>query len=257
VIRTTDVIDGASAFTLFGCFKGPLHQFTETTWLGLVGVSAVNPGLQINAANNAFFHASSSLNEASLDGAKMAPAAMTVQVMNPGALQTTTGIAYIGRAKTVLDLMGDARSWTSIANELVAYSAPRLCSAGKLALRGVQVNAVPNNMSVLSDFVPRGTSIGGPQSWNEATFATDLEGLAPIFVYNPNNIPLQFLVTVEWRMRFDPLNPAYAGHTLHQPASEGTWARVIGEAESLGHGVEDIADVVEAGAAAFGAAALF
>jgi len=255
VIRTTDIVSSNGAFNLFGLFKGPANQFTETTWLNLIGLSSVAANVAIGGGGNTTFHTSAALGEPSLNGAKMVPAAMTIQVMNPGALQTTSGIVYVGRAKTVLDLMGDPRTYGDIAAELVAYSSPRLCSAGKLALRGVQVNAVPNNMSVLSDFTPRIIVPDGAQTWDKLTYAADIEGLAPIFVFNPNRVALQYLVTVEWRMRFDPLNPAYAGHTMHPPASESTWSKVIGDAESLGHGVEDIADVVgDMGAAALGAA---
>lgn len=255
VVRTTDVMQIPSAFTLFGTFKGPANEFTETTWLNLVGVSSVDPTLPIRGASNANFRFSSALSDSAINGAKMVPAAMTVQIMNPDALQNTSGIVYIGRAKTVLDLLGDGRTWETLANELVAYSAPRLCSAGKLALRGVQVSAVPNNMSVLSDFCPRVNSPSGAQTWTKESLPTDLEGLAPIFIYNPNNVPLQFLVTVEWRMRFDPLNPAYASHINHMPASESTWAKVISDAEACGHGVEDIAEVVaDMGGAALAAA---
>jgi len=244
VVRTTDIFQAPNRFSLFGTFKGPANEFTETTWLNIVGVSSVTSTSPINGTGNANFRASAALADAAINGAKMVPAAMTVQIMNPDALQMTSGIVYIGRAKTVLDLMGDSRTWDNVAQELVAYSAPRLCSAGKLALRGVQVSAVPNNMSVLSDFCPRVSSPSGAQTWTKATYPTDLEGLAPIFIYNPNGVPLQLLVTVEWRMRFDPLNPAYASHVNHTPASEATWAKVISDAEACGHGVEDIADVV-------------
>ncbi len=173
----------------------------------------------------------------------MVPAAITVQIMNGESMQNANGIAYIGRSKTVLDLMGDPRTWDTLMKELVSYSAPRLCSAGKLALRGVQVNAIPNNMSVLSDFVPRRISPNGGQVWKESHFPVDFEGFGPIFIYNPDNINLKYLITIEWRMRFDPLNPAYSGHSSYTPASEATWSKVINEAESLGHGVVDIADV--------------
>jgi len=246
VMRTTDIINTSTPAILFGCFKGPVSQFTDTTWLSSVAVDAVDVNLPINdAANggNAFFHASSALGASSLTGARMVPAAITVQVMNGESLQTADGIAYIGRSKTVLDLMGESRTWLTVMQELVSYSAPRLCSAGKLALRGVQVNAVPNNMSVLSDFVPRVVPDNGRQTWTESTYAADIEGFAPIFVYNPDGIALKYLVTIEWRMRFDPLNPAYSGHTNHKPASESTWSKVISDAEAMGHGVEDIADV--------------
>jgi hypothetical protein len=185
----------------------------------------------------------------------MVPAALTVQIMNGQPLQSADGIAYIGRSKTVLDLMGDTRSWSTVMKELVSYSAPRLCSGGKLALRGVQVNAIPNNMSVLSDFVPRRVIAAGNNVWTEATFPVDFEGFGPIFVYNPDKIKLKYLVTIEWRMRFDPLNPAYAGHVMHAPASESTWSKVLSTAESVGHGVVDIADVTaDVGAAALAAA---
>jgi hypothetical protein len=250
VIRTTDIVNSNREAVFFGAFKGPAAQFTETTWLSAVAVTNANSaGLELpigdaTGAGNAFFYTSAALGEASLNGARMVPAAITVQIMNGEALQDAAGIVYIGRSKTVLDLMGDGRTWKQVMEELVSYSAPRLCSAGKLALRGVQVNAIPNNMSVLSDFVPRRVPVAGRQIWDQANYQTDFEGFGPIFVYNPDNVALKYLVTIEWRMRFDPLNPAYAGHVMHSPASESTWNRVIGEAESLGHGVKDIADVV-------------
>jgi hypothetical protein len=258
VIRTTDIVNTNGAAILFGAFKGPGAEFTETTWLDTIAVRSRDETLPISdstGSGNAVFFGSSALASSSLGGAKMVPAAITVQIMNGTALQTTSGIVYIGRSKTVLDLMGDGRTWDEVMRELVSYSSPRLCSAGKLALRGVQVNAVPNNMSVLSDFVPRRLADNGTQVWTESTFALDFEGFGPIFVYNPDKIQLKYLVTIEWRMRFDPLNPAYATHTMREPASESTWSRVIGEAESLGHGVEDIADVAgDMGAFALGAA---
>lgn len=250
VIRTTDIVNSSREAVFFGTFKGPAQQFTETTWLSAVAVT--NPttaGLDVAigdsaGSGNAYFYTSSALGESSLNGARMVPAAVTVQIMNGESLQDANGIVYIGRSKTVLDLMGDGRTWRQVMEELVSYSAPRLCSAGKLALRGVQVNAVPNNMSVLSDFVPRRIPSSGRQIWNQDNYQVDFEGFGPIFAYNPDNVALKYLVTIEWRMRFDPLNPAYAGHVMHTPASESTWNRVIGEAESLGHGVKDIADVV-------------
>jgi hypothetical protein len=248
VIRTTDIIASPAKVMLFGTFKGPGNQFTETTWLNISAVSAVLPGVAIGAATNARIHPSAAIAASGLDQARMVPSAVTVQIINPEALQTTDGIAFIGRSKVVLDLMGDTRTWEEVAKELVAYSAPRQCSAAKLAMRGVQVNAIPNNMSVLSDFVPRRYIDGGTEqrnvTWGSDDFKTDFEGFAPIFVYNPSSIGLQYLVTVEWRMRFDPMNPAYAGHTTHQPASEATWAKVVSDAESHGHGVQDISDVV-------------
>jgi len=248
VIRTTDIINTTQEAILFGTFKGPGAEFSETTWLDAIAVRNTNGGatLPINDATtggNAYFHTSTALAATALNGARMVPAAMTVQIMNGDSLQNADGIAYIGRSKTVLDLMGDTRSWNDLMKELVSYSAPRLCSGGKLALRGVQINAIPNNLSVLSDFVPRRLITEGQHVWTEATYSLDFEGFGPIFVYNPDKMALKYLVTIEWRMRFDPLNPAYAGHVVHPPASESTWSKVIADAEAMGNGVHDIADV--------------
>lgn len=248
-IRTTDIVNTPQEAIIFGTFKGPAQEFTETGWLSTVGVRNVGGGvdLKINDAaggGNAVFMPSVALAESSLNGARMVPAAMTVQVMGYESLQNAAGIVYVGRSKTVLDLMGDDRTWTEVMKELVSYSAPRLCSAGKLSLRGVQVDAIPNNLSVMSDFVPRRNPVNARQTWTEATYACDFEGFGPIFIYNPDKVPLRMLVTIEWRMRFDPLNPAYAGHVVHKPASESTWSQVISSAEAMGHGVKDIADVV-------------
>ncbi len=245
IIRTTDIVNASEQAILFGVFKGPAQEFTETAWLSTIAVRhpAGGVGNPINGPSNAFFHNSAALEAASLNGARMVPAAITVQIMNGQALQNANGIAYIGRSKTVLDLMGDPRSWEDVMKELVSYSAPRLCSSGKLALRGVQVNAIPNNLSVLSDFVPRRNASPGVQTWTETEYPADMEGFAPIFVYNPDGIALKYLVTIEWRMRFDPLNPAYAGHVVHQPASESMWSNVVKDAEAAGNGVMDIADV--------------
>jgi len=247
VIRTTKIISNGEQALLFGAFKGPGDQFTETCWLSTCAVcnSHGNVGSAISADGASFFYGMDALETESINGARMVPAAITVQIMNPNALQGTHGIVYVGRSKTVLDLMGNARTWTTLMNELVSYSAPRLCSAGKLALRGVQVNAIPNNLSVLSDFTPRRLYTNDyDKHWVETSYAADFEGFGPIWVYNPNEIALQYIVTIEWRMRFDPLNPAYAGHAFHHPASESTWSTVISDAEAAGHGVEDIGEVV-------------
>lgn len=255
VTRTTDVFTINNRFALFGCFKAPRENFGDGAWSTIIGVRPALGGYTkpIGDDLNATFLLSTALRQESLLDATMVPAAITVQVMNPGALQSTSGITYIGRSKTVLGLQGDTRTWEELSGLLVNYSAPRLCSAGKLALRGVQVDAIPNNMSVLSDFVPRTvpktSDTEYTASWTSSSSAAtptvqaDLAGFAPIFISNPDSTELQVIVTVEWRMRFDPLNPAYSGHTVHPPASESTWSEMIRIADSLGNGVRDIADI--------------
>jgi len=253
VAKTTTIVDSSRSVMLFGCFKGNRINNPETTWFNTVAVGSANPSNPINGVNNAGFWPDPALTSSGFDSCRLVPAAITVQVMCPRNLQSADGITYIGRTKQVLDLAGDPRSWTTLAEELVSFSAPRLCSAGKLALRGVKVDAIPYNMSQLADFCPRGIMDANPfdKTWNEGSFDAQFEGFAPIFCYNKNNVDLQYLVTVEWRTRFDPSNPAYAGHVYHPIASDTCWNDTIKGMEAEGHGVVDMAEgIVDFGDAA-------
>jgi len=253
VCKTTTIIDSDRSVMLFGAFKSTRVNYSDTAWLDTVAVSSANSALPISAPSNAGFWPDTALASTGFDAARMVPAAITVQVMCPKNLQSADGITYIGRTKQVLTCMGSARTWDEFAQELVSFSAPRLCSAGKLALRGVKVDAIPYNMSQLADFCPRAVIAKTPfdKRWSEGEFSADFEGFAPIFVYNKNNVQLQYLVTVEWRTRFDPANPAYAGHSYHPVASDSCWNETVRGMEAEGHGVMDMADgIVDWGDAA-------
>jgi len=241
VVRTTQILSGTEALRLFG----PVTYNSTSDpggdkWSSIACISSVAPGTAINAANNAKNEVFDVLGDSSWDHVRMTPAAFSVQIMNPEALQTTSGIVYVGRAKQQLNIGGSTRTWTDLANELVSYSNPRLCAAGKLALRGVQTDAVPYDMQSISDFRQLVDQSNGNFTLDTQIFAHD--GFAPIFVYNPNGIDLQFLVCCEWRVRFDPANPAYATHTYHRPSTMGYWDRLQQFASSLGPGVLDIAE---------------
>lgn len=254
VTKTTTILNAPpSRLLLFGTIKGGRSNHPDTAWFNSVCVSSVGTGSAISAPNNALFHIDTALGATGFDHARLVPAALTVQVMCPRSLQTAEGIVYIGRTKQVLDLMGDSRTWDTLASELVSYSSPRLCSAGKLALRGVKVDAIPNNMSQLSDFCPRGViSDPAAKTWSDSGINAQFEGFAPIFVYNRDLVSMQYLVTVEWRVRFDPGNPAYGGHSYHPVSSDSVWSDTIRGLEAEGHGVVDMAE----GIADFGDAAM-
>jgi len=253
VCKTTTIIDSTQSVMLFGLFKGERVNYTDSAWLNTVAVGSKNVNNPINGAANARFYLDNALTSSGFNACRLVPAALTVQVMCPKKMQSADGITYIGRGKQVFDIMGDSRDWKEFVEELVAFSGPRLCSAGKLALRGVKVDAIPYNMSVLADFCPR--ALVSPfeldKTWNEGNFEANFEGFAPVFCYNVNNVELQYLVTVEWRTRFDPGNPAYAGHVYHPVASDSCWNETIKGMEAEGHGVVDMADgIVDFGDAA-------
>jgi len=238
VVRTTQIVSGTEALRLFG----PMDAGNEDYWGQTCCIKSVSPTGAINATNNASRELFTTLTSSAWTDARLTPSAFSVQIMNPEALQTSTGIVYIGRARQQLNPGGSTRTWNELAGDLVSYSSPRLCSAGKLALRGVQVDAVPYDMTALSDFrAMYTTDAAGAFTWT-----SDLSGMfggfAPIFVYNPDGIDLQFLVCCEWRVRFDPSNPAYATHTYHTPSSLNYWDLVLRTTEMEGNGVYDISN---------------
>jgi hypothetical protein len=238
---------------------------TGESWSSYVAVGAVNGANAINGTDNAKFYTEGSMGQSGFERAvTLTPAAFSVQIMNPEALQTTSGIIYATRSRNVLKLQNDSRTWRTFANSVVSYYNPRLMSAGKLALRGVHIDAVPANMNKLSDFTTLdGHGNDSTKSWNGTT-DYEFSGFNPIVVYNPGSpfsdpvvppVNLQFLVTVEWRVRFDPSNPACTTHTYYPPAPDSTWNSLLAIMDRGLHGVEDIAEKVASAGMAVGRAA--
>jgi len=238
VVRTTQVLTIKDPVMLFG----PIYdgRTTAKMWSSAFCQSSPTVGTAINAANNTRITCFDTMNNDNWAYARMVPAAFSVQLMNPNALQTTAGIVYAGRARQMIGLANKTITWDALAQELVSYSNPRLMSAGKLALMGVQMDAVPFDMNAMSDFQTRYASSNGLYTNTDPAFKFD--AMAPLYVYNPEGIPLQFLICCEWRVRFDPSNPAYAANTYHQPSSLGYWDKLQRVASYVGNGVQDIID---------------
>jgi hypothetical protein len=225
-------------------------------WSNVVGVADELASGVMNAGNNAFAFAdltfgSFTTPEAGWKQCSLVPAAFTVQIMNPAALMTTAagGMAYIGKLKTLPELANSTRTWDAFTDEFISYNNPRLCSGGKLALRGVTVSSVPYNMSDLADFQPMKshnsrsnfTWDGNPASSGDLS-SLEQCGFAPIVIRKDTDMHLQILVTVEWRVRFDPSNPAQASHKLYKPSTDVQWAKHV--AEETVRTTEDIAEFV-------------
>jgi hypothetical protein len=235
-------------------------QAEEKVWSNVCGVGGVDNAVPVIGAGNVNFYQFETMRSVSWNGARMTPAAFTIQVMNPASVSNATGIARIGRVRLVPDFQADNRNWGVIADELTAYNFPRLCSGGKLALRGVKVDAVPYDMSDLADFttrlLPASTSNPFNATWDFNEHLS-FHGFAPIMVIMDQNMKnaggLDLLVTCEWRVRFDPSNPAQGSHTYHPVSSDTLWGRCQRAMESAGHGCVDIAETIaEYGAAVKG-----
>jgi hypothetical protein len=191
---------------------------------------------------------------AGLGNATLVPSAYTVQVMNTEPIQITSGILYAGRMKTQQSINGLATSVKAFSDNIIAYNTPRLMSAAKLSFRGVRSSAIPFNMSDLSDFLPvdpewpaGSTNYTANPTGSDGTANRHLQqfkGFAPMFIINPTNVALEFLVTVECRLRFDSFTPAQASHKAYVAATEKTWSNTILKMEQHANGFVDIVESV-------------
>lgn len=204
------------------------------------------------------------------------PSAITVQVINPNAVQSAAGTAVAAVCPVRLDLCNSTKSWGQVADELLSYYRPRVLAGGKLALRGVQMDSHPLSMTDVSDFRELwevDPLITAPSTlvWNsqreqqnivnpgafspaQTTFRCEPrpEGWAPMVYYNPYNAAkgpserqeMSFLVTVEWRVRFDISNPACSSHSLHKPTTDVQWHSHMKKAVDMLPGVIDIVERV-------------
>lgn len=252
VVRTTQVITGGTECHIFSpmMLRDNNDSSNNPQWIAACGVACVNQQGPIGGSQ-AYQENTTLLRMAGLDAlqgaAEVVPSAMTVNVMNAGALQTTTGMTYMARVNQQLGLGGDTRTWLEFESQAISYYSPRFMSAAKLALRGVTCNAYPLDMTEYSSFTnltPASTVTGS----SKATFnwGTNVQpaGLTPIVFINEGNDHLTFLVTMEWRVRFDPGNPATAAHTFHGHTPDSVFSQLIGDAASAGHGVMDIVETV-------------
>jgi hypothetical protein len=246
VVRTTRRLLTSAQCNIFGTFQQKAANSNNTQWCTVCGVHDMNANLAINAANNTFQFTMPMTGLGS--ACTLVPAALSVQIMNPGAIGVTSGIVYAGVMPTQAALAGRLDKWNEYFDKFVEYQTPRLMSAGKLALKGVQINSYPLNMSALSDFTTISQEDSDIVTWNETNEKSlEPKGMAPILVYNTGatlGLELEYLVTTEWRVRFDLDNPASSAHVHHPVSSDQTWSRLMAKATSMGNGVIDIADTV-------------
>lgn len=240
VVRTTNLFGSSAKFVQFGSFQ----RITEAAWSNICAVEDVDVGQAVGGTGNTRFR-SVPIPGNSLVGSGLTcvPAAISVQIMNPQALQTTSGIVGAAVANTQLDLNNRVETWNDISTEFISYFRPRLMSAGKLALRGVQLNSYPLNMSAVSDFLPITSTLDGSTGQLNGSAVRSV-GWAPMVVINENGVPLQYLVSIEWRVRFDIANPAVASHRHHGVTNDMSWNNMLTNAINMGNGVMDIVEKV-------------
>lgn len=258
VVRTTGLITTSSRFNII-CTTQDIDEggSRRSFWTNRVLISEAGVGAIGVTQATQFASIGSPLGRSGLDSTgTVCPAAISVQMLGNQSLQTAAGTLAAAVVPARLDLQDDTRTWAAIENDFIAYFRPRLLSAGKIVLRGVQMDSMPLSMNDVSEFLPfqdRGNV--GPVNWDAAA-RTAPRGWAPMVVYNPNNDVLNLLITVEWRVRFDVGHPAVSSHMHHGVASDTSWNRHIKRATDALPGVIDIVEkVASAGMALRGLAA--
>ena len=257
IIRTTRLFQTDSSFVMFCPFVSETP--TQNVWLNWCGIQAVDSEKPINGENNTS-PITMPLSELGT-AAEVVPAALTVQVMNPASLQDAEGVFAMTRVNQQLMLGGNSSSYELLMQQIISFYTPRLLTGGKLALRGVKSSAYPLNMNEYASFQALVSTSSDPFTWDSPVTAENDSkrqpaALSPICFIQENKAPqtLEFLVTVEWRVRFDPGNPATASHMHHDTLSDEAWNAVVKTMSSMGHGVEELTeDVAEAGALVDGA----
>lgn len=250
VIRTSRLFSSASPFVMFSTFR------ESSRWLSWCAIET-NDGTQDVTGTNNTKATTMPMDELGAV-AEAVPAAMTVQVMNPAAVQTAHGVFAMTRVNQQLHL-GDSPAGTTynnIRDRVISFYSPRLLTGGRLALRGVKCSSYPLDMSQYSEFS------GVEYSAGTLTLDSGIKPgpLAPIvFCHNQENSfsTVEFLVTIEWRVRFDPGNPATSSHTFHPTLADSAWNAVVCGASAAGHGVEDVGEEAASGLENLGEGAEF
>lgn len=263
VVRTTSLLNSSARFNMIGCFRHHETDYSQPDysnseyWSNIGLLTSRDSTLPINdTMGNAQiwpipFPGATGL---ASSGLTAVPAAISVQVMNPNPLQTTQGIVAGCVSSTQLDLRDRGDTWIQLGDEIISFMKPRLMSAGKLALKGIQADSYPLNMNALSDFLEVRDLPSGIIKMDSHRWDGQPVGFAPIVIVNMASeatppLMLNFLITIEWRVRFDISNPAVSSHVHHGVTSDGHWDQLIRSAAAKGHGIADIADrIANAGA---------
>lgn len=260
VVRTSRLIDTDSRFALVGTFGryGGTAGATDgrPLWTNICCATEADPvgasGAIGSTASTTFYGIPSPVPDTSSgnQGAgTLCPSAISVQVMGRDPLNTAAGQVAAAVCPVRLDLRGTTRTWPDLEAQFIAYFRPRLMSAGKLTLRGVQMDSHPLSMAEVSDFrgvqeIPLAAAGVTPASWSLLDAPYDPTGWAPMVIYNPGKANLVLLITIEWRVRFDLSNPAVASHSHHGVTSDVSWEKHIAAATRQLPGVIDIVEKV-------------
>lgn len=246
VLRFSRTISTHHRFVLFG----PMVSLDEGTWLNTICITR-GAGDAANAVGSGTYpwnnHGLTSTATLDVYGLTAVPSAFTVQAICTDPLQTASGLVQASVCTQGLDYADSTTTTGDLFTALAQVNQPRVMSAAKLSLRGVKADLYPLNMSLLSEFksvVAKNATADWVSTAGAGNLDAKFAGFTPLFVENVSEANMSYIVTVEYRLRFSPLNVAAASHTYHKPSPIGVWDKAVKSAVSLGHGIRDIAEAV-------------
>lgn len=246
-LTVTKVISSDARVIVFGTFA--TETSTGTAWCPVISLSDVNHTAAINATGNTFLYKFSNFDGLGA-ASEYIPAALTVKVTNPNALQVTSGTVQLTRVQGNTSYGGSTTVWDTAAEALLSNCKPRIVSAAELAMKPLYGHGIPNDFTEMARFdrlIPStDTSLANPYTWSTQAFHP--AGFTPLLVYN--NIitsgtttpsPLTYEVTAKWRVRVTPDNPFSSTHVYQPVTSPSVWQSVVAQTSAHPSGFDEAA----------------
>lgn len=258
-ITTIDntTVKGSGADQLW-CFCPWQYQYGDPTQGGNLGSQGLNMnnyfgwnsnngGIGGIPVNGIQLLSSKAIGDAFQSGCEAVPASMSIRITCPTPLQTAKGQFFLGKWNIACDPR-EYGTYQDIRDGFMSYGQPRPLTAAKLAMAGVQVNAMPRNMGECSDFLHcaanSGPAIADITPYNFANLSSPWTGLSPIFLVLESSVPadtaLNVQIAIKWRFRFPINNPAVKTHSYQNISADTTWNTAMKIASDMAHGVEAI-----------------
>jgi len=212
VIRTVTVMSTNSKFSLFCPFIRNDGGVGTDKWFDICSIQAVNSANAINGVLNTAYLPIPGLDSLSATATEIVPAALSVRIANGNALNTTSGMIYLGRSTGNLGYGGSTQTWDALANNLVTTSKTLSVPAARLVLTPHIAHSYPLNFNEFTEWnEPIVSSVEfNPFTWSDERIKP--AALAPLWVYNPSAVQLDYTVTMQWRVRLDVSNPLVSDH---------------------------------------------
>lgn len=250
-LRHTVIFSTNANVLLFGTYA--TETSSGTAWTPVVCLSDVNSGNPINGTLNTTLHKFANFNGLGT-GAEVVPAAFSVRVINPNALQVTSGTLTASRLQGGGSYGNSTSTWIDAATTSFGNCAPMIISGSQLAMSPKQCHALPADFTEMARFdrVLSSTDAGLPSPFTWNSTALHPAGFAPILVRNditPSGSTtysnLTYEVTVKWRVRVSPENPFSSTHVYQPVSSASTWQDAVATASSVANGFETVLAIAE------------